>query len=174
MENSTGVKKCIWCLRELSLSFFSKNNAAKDKLQTKCKECDNAYARKRREKDVEGHRNKARKYVQEKKHVHTWRLHQLLHQARRRAKEKNVPFSLTLQDVIDKYPADGKCPVFKFDLKWGDRGFRETSPSIDRIVPSLGYTPDNVQVISWKANRIKCDHSISDLETVLLFLKGSP
>ena len=32
---------------------------------------------------------------------------------------------------------------------------RDSSPSLDRVVPSLGYIPSNVAVISHLANRIK-------------------
>jgi hypothetical protein len=66
---------------------------------------------------------------------------------------------------------DNKCPIFGFNLEWNGNGFRETSPSIDRIDSSRGYTKDNIQIISWKANRIKGYATVEDLEIVLAYLK---
>jgi len=69
------------------------------------------------------------------------------------------------------YPVDGKCPVFGFNLEFNDAGFRETSPSIDRIDSDKGYTKDNIQIISWKANRLKAYATVEDLEILVAFLK---
>jgi hypothetical protein len=69
------------------------------------------------------------------------------------------------------FPKDGCCPIFGFKLEWNGTGFRETSPSIDRIDSTKGYTKDNVQIISWKANRIKGYASVEELEILLAYLK---
>lgn len=37
--------------------------------------------------------------------------------------------------------------------------------------PKGGYTLDNVQVISWRANRLKVDASINELEMLIAFMK---
>ena len=95
----------------------------------------------------------------------------LLNASRARAKEKDREHSLTIQDLKDLYPVDGKCPIFGFELQWNDAGFRETSPSIDRIDSNKGYTKDNVQIISWKANRIKGYATVEELEILLAYLK---
>ena len=41
------------------------------------------------------------------------------------------------------------------------------SASLDRIEPARGYTPDNVWVISWRANHIKADASLGELEILV-------
>ena len=55
-------------------------------------------------------------------------------------------------------------------LEFNSAGFRENSPSIDRIDSTKGYTPDNIQIISWKANRIKGYASVQELEMLLAYL----
>ena len=39
----------------------------------------------------------------------------------------------------------------------GKKGGTERSPTLDRLIPELGYVPGNIAVISMKANRIKSD-----------------
>lgn len=52
------------------------------------------------------------------------------------------------------------CPIMgtKFD-----RADKKTAPSIDRIVPSLGYIKGNVQVISTLANQMKWNSTREEL-----------
>ena len=52
------------------------------------------------------------------------------------------------------------CPVLGLPLNYlgtggGDFSREENSASIDQILPSKGYTLDNMCIISWRANRIK-------------------
>lgn len=48
----------------------------------------------------------------------------------------------------------------------------DASPSLDKIIPSLGYVPGNVLVISWRANRIKCDATANELMLIANYYKG--
>ena len=86
--------------------------------------------------------------------------------ARRRAKEKNLPFNLDVEYLKSIYTKD--CPVFKQPLTWGGQGKGKNnfSPSLDRIIPSIGYVKGNVAFISDKANRIKCEFEAKDLYAV--------
>jgi len=47
------------------------------------------------------------------------------------------------------------CPILGIELDYYAESTVEGSPSFDRINSNLGYVKDNVQVISWRANRIK-------------------
>jgi hypothetical protein len=81
-----------------------------------------------------------------------------LHNARSRAAREKVPFSLTLQDLIDI--ATDECPIFHTPFVWGISGLgkgrtRPDSPTLDRILPHLGYIKGNVAFLSYRANRIK-------------------
>lgn len=77
----------------------------------------------------------------------------LLRNAVLRARKKNLELSITLADI--KIPE--RCPYLGIVLKQVRRKERHLgcSPTIDRINPSKGYTPDNIEVISDLANRMK-------------------
>lgn len=88
----------------------------------------------------------------------------MYHNARRRARELNIPFDIKFTDIIiPEY-----CPVLGFKLTTDNR---ETNPSLDRILPELGYVVGNIQVISMRANRLKNDATIEELEKLILYMK---
>lgn len=91
---------------------------------------------------------------------------ELLNSARQRAKTKGIPFGLTLADIKipDTCPVLG-VPIFRVTNS-STPGPADNSPTLDRIVPSVGYMPGNVRVISWRANRLKSDATMQ--ESVLL------
>lgn len=101
-----------------------------------------------------------------------YRIRQLIYQSQARARKKNLEHTITEQDLIELWPFNNKCPIFGIPLEWNDRGFRETSPSIDRIDNTKGYTRDNIQIISFKANWIKGHASLEDLEILVNYLKA--
>lgn len=90
-------------------------------------------------------------------------------QARKRAARKGVPFELTESD-IEKLLVD-TCPVLGLKLESGDATGRGTSPSINRIVPELGYVLGNVEIISTRANRMINDGTIHEHELALEHMK---
>jgi hypothetical protein len=53
--------------------------------------------------------------------------------------------------------APQKCPVFGVPLTTGKEIAHDFSPSVDKIIPSKGYTRGNIQIISYKANKMKQD-----------------
>ena len=75
----------------------------------------------------------------------------ILNSARWRAKKKGVPFDLTIDDI--RIPTH--CPVLGIELRHGVGSICATSPTLDRIIPHLGYVVGNVAVISMRANAIK-------------------
>lgn len=75
--------------------------------------------------------------------------------AKRRAFEKNLPFDIDVDYLLSLYPKDNLCPVLGIELAFGNDNGRNNSPSIDRIIPALGYTKGNIIIVSLKANRIK-------------------
>lgn len=85
-------------------------------------------------------------------------IHRMFLDAKDRAKEKNVPFSVTKEHL--KSIATDECPIFKTPFEWGHSGLgrgkpKPNGPQLDRIVPELGYVEGNVAFISRRANRIK-------------------
>ncbi len=88
--------------------------------------------------------------------MYLWRRRQqqpdreLWRRARKRAAQFGIAFTIPEATIIIP-PA---CPVLGIPLRWG--GERSPySPSLDRIIPALGYVPGNVRVISDRANRLK-------------------
>jgi hypothetical protein len=162
------TKVCSKCKEELALSCFSTNRAnKKDGLQNQCKSCDNAYQRSR--KDIKA--DWSREYAKKRRQNPSYRISMLLNASKQRAEAKGREHTITKEDILNKWPLHNKCPVFGFELEWNSAGFRETSPSIDRIDSSKGYTVDNIQIISWKANRLKSFATVKELEAVLSFMK---
>lgn len=85
--------------------------------------------------------------------------------ARTRGRIFNIAFSITVDDII----IPDVCPILGIPLILGDRTKRDSSPSIDRIIPSLGYTKENIVIISLRANRIKSDATIMELGKIYQF-----
>lgn len=84
----------------------------------------------------------------------------MLSTAKHRAKKSGIPFSLRLEDV--SIPTH--CPILGIELLFNKGVAGKNSPSLDKIVPVLGYVPDNVQVISKLANSMKTNASIAELK----------
>lgn len=94
----------------------------------------------------------------------------LLRRAAARAKERGIPFTITAVDVV--VPAT--CPVLGIPLAFGGREGRDNSPTIDRTIPTEGYVPGNVRVISYRANRIKTDATLAELQALVAYLSFHP
>jgi len=73
--------------------------------------------------------------------------------AKARAKRDHIPFTLIPSDIV----VPEKCPILGITLTKGkgQGGHCDTSPSLDQIIPGAGYTKENIQVISNRANVLK-------------------
>lgn len=91
----------------------------------------------------------------------------ILQHAKARAKKKDIPFDLTIGDIV----VPECCPVLGLRLAVNKGHAKEDSMTIDRIVPELGYVKGNVAIISFKANTIKNNASIEEIEKVLIWMK---
>ncbi len=171
------MKICSTCTisKEANLDNFSKKLASPDGLNSRCKECDktvsaqyrmdnpdkaNESSKKSKQKHVTEVRSRLKKYYQEnsvrimdqmKQSLKDHPERGLLKLARQRCKKSGAICTITEADI--KIPEF--CPILGVKLEFGDMDSRDNSPSLDRIIPELGYTPGNVAVISYRANRIK-------------------
>jgi len=84
----------------------------------------------------------------------------LLGAARRRAAEYQIGFTLTAEWIVQKIE-QGNCPVTGHRFSLEPRS--PWRPSIDRIEPSRGYTPDNCQVVCCIYNFAKHNYRHSDV-----------
>jgi len=167
----THTKQCCRCKEIKQVSSFTVNNAVKSKLASHCKKCDAVANKVHKDKNREAVLKKGRAYAAKRSLLFNVRVQALVNTSRQRAKLNNREHTITLDGVLSLWPLDGLCPVFGFKLEFNNKGFRETSPSIGRVDSTKGYTLDNIQVISWKANRLKAYATVEDLEAVVTFMK---
>lgn len=89
----------------------------------------------------------------------------LIHFAAERALTAELPFAISLKDLL---PLPSKCPALGVRLFYERvNSPRESRVSLDRIVPSLGYVPGNVALISFRANAVKNKYSLKELQNKL-------
>lgn len=85
----------------------------------------------------------------------------MLRSAKHRAKRAGLPFDLVREDIV----IPEVCPVLGMPLvcNAGTGSARQDSPSLDKIIPELGYVKGNIQVISYLANVMKHDATPSQM-----------
>lgn len=163
------VKRCSKCNEIKPESEFTKNKNRPDGLTVWCKSCN----KKARDSYYLLNKNKIKKRVKKfkeenKEHLLNqskiyrarYRVKRMLYAARYRAKSLGLPFDIDIEDVtIPEY-----CPVLKIKLNTDCNAQTRNSPSLDRIIPKLGYVKGNVKVMSWQANTMKNDASVEELK----------
>ena len=75
----------------------------------------------------------------------------LYYRAKDRANTLNLPFTITKDDIV----IPEFCPVLGLKMSFSGMKERSTSPSLDKIIPELGYVPGNIAIISHRANLLK-------------------
>lgn len=123
-----------------------------------CAECTRLANRARIAANPDGNRSAVKRWAANNP------LRVMLRKAKWRAKRAGVPFTISTGDVV----VPDVCPVLGVRLV---RGSGDCAPTLDRRIPELGYVPGNVAVISNKANRIKNDATLADLEAVIAWLR---
>lgn len=83
----------------------------------------------------------------------------LANTAKRRAKLKNIVYQITHEDIN----MNSVCPILQIPIKNGQGRWVDSSPTLDRVDNFKGYTPENILVISWRANRLKSDATLDEL-----------
>lgn len=133
------TKKCMRCKCTKSVDSFNKKTNRFDGLDYYCKSC----------KSIENSSESS--YISK-----------MLSRARQRAKAKNLPCELGITDII----IPEKCPVLGIPLEFGNsekkKAPQNNSPSLDRVIPELGYVIGNVQVISHRANLLKSSGTLEE------------
>lgn len=97
------------------------------------------------------------------------RFKDMLRRCQNRASEKGFPCTITLEYLKTLYCEI--CPLLEIPLNWNSHaeGRDEFTPSVDKIIPELGYIPGNVRIISNLANMMK---SYATKEQLLTFSKN--
>ncbi|WNN95404.1 HNH endonuclease [Streptomyces phage Watermoore] len=132
-----GHKKCRGCQEVLPFSSFHKHKQALFGYANNCKEC-------RKPSSRESYENQSWEY-------------KMWYRARARAKAKKIPFTIRIEDIV----IPKECPVLNepFVFVAGS----DYVPSLDQKNPSEGYTPDNIVVMSWRANQLKNNGTVKEV-----------
>lgn len=168
------TKICNKCRKEKTLDNFTFRKDT-GKYRSVCHEC-----RRKEYKNNKELRNKAIKrakeyYKNNKQKVLTLRKQRykenlqkaLYKSAKDRAKKKNIPFNIDIEDII----IPERCPVFGFEFEIGTKD-KQKSPSLDRIIPEKGYVKGNIIVVSLKANTMKNNATLNEIKQLYNFYKN--
>lgn len=126
-----------------------------------------ASAKRAYDRDPEANRKQTRKWRLTHPEWNLW------YGAKRRAKKLGLVFDLQVSDIV----IPKRCPllpeiVLRVREGTAKGGAGPNSPTLDRIDSSKGYTKDNVWVISWRANKLKSDATLEELERLVSNLRA--
>lgn len=93
--------------------------------------------------------------------------YKMLSRAKNRAKKNNLPFNLELGDIV----IPDICPLLGIKIKSTEVRNSPNNPSLDKIIPEKGYIKGNIWIISNRANTLKNDASLQELELLVENLK---
>ena len=171
-----GEKYCGKCATYMPVGAFHRNNSRKDGRCSWCKECSKHYSKQYRQTHREELVGKAAARWQKDREKNCRKARQrriedpafgMYHQAKKRAKERNLAFEITIDDVV----VPQRCPALGLELKAGKCHACDSSPSLDEIVRGKGYVKGNIVVVSYKANTMKNNATIEELVRVAEFYK---
>lgn len=167
LSNPDRLKVCSRCKRPLPARDFTPG-------YHRCRKCNAEYQTERRRNDEQSDPNTPRKcfkcgctkplrdfhpgnwckecYRQHHQKDHLLRPERyLLRGARCRAKKYQLPIDITIDDIV----IPSKCPDLDIPLKPSIKKVKPNSPTLDRIIPELGYVKGNIRVVSSASNRMK-------------------
>jgi len=165
------TKICTKCKVEKSIDQFYKRTTARSGLTSACKLCDIKKVKNYSKNNIDTVLLKKKKYREDNREAINAKSKQirqtniaktLLCKAKGRAKKNNLPFDLTLEDI--EVPTH--CPLLGILLAVGDGCHKPNSPTIDRLIPKLGYVRGNVWIISYKANTIKNNSTLEEFQAI--------
>lgn len=187
------MRECLNCGTQTSNKKFCSSNCAnayngklKEQINLNagggitCEDCGETKAPRMFSFNVRGDFNSGRKphckacgskRQEQKRRDRTWKndaIGVLLSNSRQRAKRSGIEHTLTREDIV----IPDVCPVFGIELKREDRDTWMHAPSIDRIDNTRGYVPDNIIVVSRRANILKRDATPDELYTLAIFYRN--
>jgi hypothetical protein len=102
-------------------------------------------------------------------HITSKPINDLYNHYKNSAASRSIPFTLTKLDFHElSFPLT--CPILGMPLRFNTgRTMSDDSYSLDRIDSSLGYTKENCIVISNRANILKRDATLDELQKLCKF-----
>lgn len=171
------TKVCNRCGRELPVTEFQRN-------RKRCRECENA----RKREWCQANPDKVKAQYDRKKDYSAecakrWRKERkenrwFEHYTKLKKKDvvpRGIPWDLD-QEYLESIWT-GVCPVYGTPVIDGSKLEGNERPDnlaeLDRLLPEKGYVKGNVRWISRKANRLKSNATIEDLEKILAYMKAN-
>jgi hypothetical protein len=158
-------KKCIFCGVALdgsnTTAYRQKNYIYKCNDCIKTEKAIDAREARRRDPGLQAERSHRHQERLRKTSPKTYSARQMRDSAKKRAASLGLPYDLDSEFIESICP--DKCPVLDIKLKYGGGNKAKDSPSLDRVIPNLGYTKANVVVISMLANLMKSEASPEEL-----------
>jgi hypothetical protein len=151
MEFNLNKKTCIACNIEKTFydfSLYNKHDKHSERRDV-CKNCSRA----KKSREV-----RSRTWEHDAKKI-------MIMNSKARAKKSGIGFSISEEDII----IPENCPVLGIPLHRCQKDNWNNSPSIDRIDNSKGYTKDNIVIVSRRANILKKDATIEELQKLASF-----
>ena len=187
------TRKCIECGQEKEIDKFLKS----ENLKMCCRTCrksfydktfynKNSEIKKKKVKDYQeknkefydSYRKEYSKNYQnsgaEKQYRKKIFLERMLYRAELRSVKKNWEFNLTLDYLKQLWDeCDGMCEVLKIKMipVNGKGGKLWECPSLDRIDSTKGYIKGNVKIISYRANTLKSNATLDEIQNLLDYMK---
>jgi len=124
----------------------------------------NSRRRERRATHHEEEKLRQRQYGQRARVALPWK--PLLKSAYERSIKKKVPFALTPEWAEERWTGHCEITGIPFGIGLRESGPKTFSPSIDRIVPALGYVPTNCRFVIWAVNAFKYDGTDEDMISI--------
>ena len=143
------TKRCSRCRLVKIVTDFNVDKRSPSGRQCTCNKC--RQDARNRNKDGEYSRVKKRRLLNPES--------VMLERVKYRAKNENLPFNLTRGDIF----IPTICPILGIQLVRSEGRLTQNSPSLDRIIPALGYVKGNVWVVSMKANTMKNSATVEEL-----------
>ena len=162
------TKLCGKCKQTKEPTDFTKDHNRKDGLDPWCKICKRASVRASYRKNKEKYNKRSKEwwalnreeFSKKKREKRDQDPRQdLVYAAKHRAKTKGFDFDISKDDIV----IPDICPILGTEISRRNTKQSRSSPSIDRIDSTKGYTKDNIQVISWQANTMKSNASKEEL-----------
>lgn len=170
--------KCVECNKLAVKRHYRRNPYTRQKVINRATE--------RQEQNNERHKQYIASYYQRNKEAayesaKRWRarhhgtrpyiIQQMIARARRRARQYQIDYNLTYEYLVAIWPDDVVCPVLGIELDLSGEILHRCA-SIDRIDNTRGYVQGNVSVVSFRANSIKSDATLQELERLVEYMSN--
>jgi hypothetical protein len=174
---------CSKCKKEKTIEDFYKSKTTKSGYESGCKDCRRIAASNYSKTVTHSAERKEKRRVQRQKYKQRTRgdmkymLKAAMQHAKARAHKQNVPCDLTIEYLESLVVSH--CPITEEPLDWERRQVinghpTPRSPSLDKIIPSLGYVPGNCAFLSHRGNAIKSNGTMEEHSRVRASTEQEP